>query len=422
MSDKLSVSNETNGAQPRPADDGPWGIHPSPATKAMHSPHRSPRISLISPLPAGQNGEPESGVGQYLVEILERLSDHFEVTVIAGVNTHYRRIGHATIVPVWTPDSRCVYQILRALRSLRPDLIHLQHEFNLYGGLVPTSLLTGTLAAGRAVGRPIVTTIHGIVDKSAITPGFLARNDLPIWPLAARASLALAYRTMTAASSKVIVHHEYFRSVLRDSYGVDGTKVAIIPFGCEDQSERPPTVTTRHRSGTTILVFGFLTGYKMPELVVQLAEERLLPDAAFQFCVGRNPRATSAEYYKRYSDLADRVHALGSCATWSGYVPDEKLAEVFSSSDVVVLPYTECLSGSAVASLAQAYGVSVCYSRSLRPLFGPSSAEFELNTRSLARAISATQGRIPDQTTERVTWAESANRNEQVWADAVSCS
>ena len=412
----------TDDAQPSAEDGGPWGVQHSFARRGIQSPNRSPRVALISPLPAGQGSEPESGVGHYLVEILERLSDRFDVTVLAGSDTNYRRIGRAKVVPTWTPDSRCVYQILSALRSVRPDVIHLQHEFNLFGGLLPTALLTGTIAAGRALGRPPVTTIHGVIDKSAITPAFLARNDLPTWPLAARASLSLAYRIITMASSKVIVHHEHFQSVLRDSYGADGTKIEVIPFGSDHQSVPRPTTTTRRSNGTTILVFGFLAGYKMPELVVQLAEERLLPNAVFRFCVGRNPRVASAEYVKRYSDLADRVHALGSRAIWSGYVPDDELPDIFSSSDVVVLPYTDCLSGSAVASLAQAHGVSVCYSRALRPLFGTSSAEFELDTRSLACAISARQGRTPDQNAELTTWAESAERNESIWAEAAAIS
>jgi glycosyltransferase involved in cell wall biosynthesis len=390
--------------------------------REIQSLNRSPRIALISPLPADQEGAPQSGVGQYLVELLERLSDRFDVTVLAAADTSYRRIGHAKVVPSWTPDSRCVYQILRALNSIRPDVVHLQHEFNLFGGLLPTALLSGAIVTRRSLGPPMVTTLHGVVEKSAMTPAFLAHNNLPPLPRAARAALDLAYRTITMASSKVIVHHEHFQSVLRHSYGVDGTKIEVIPFGSDHHLATQRSVAKRRSDARSILVLGFLAGYKMPELVVQLAEEKLLPNAVFHFVVGRNPRINSAQYDKRYSDLANRVQALGSRATWSGYVPDEELSHIFSKSDVVVLPYTECVSGSAVASLAQAHGLSVCYSRALRPLFGTSTAEFDLNTQSLACAILAKEKCISKRKAELTTWARAAERNETIWAEVAAIS
>jgi glycosyltransferase involved in cell wall biosynthesis len=255
-----------------------------------------------------------------------------------------------------------------------------------------------------------------------MTPAFLAHNNLPPWPRAARAALDLAYRTITMASSRVIVHHEHFQSVLRHSYGVDGTKIEVIPFGSDHHLATQRSVDASRSDGRSILVLGFLAGYKMPELVVQLAEENRLPNAVFHFVVGRNPRINSAQYDKRYSDLAIRVHALGSRATWSGYVPDEELSQILSKSDVVVLPYTECVSGSAVASLAQAHGLSVCYSRALRPLFGTSRAEFDLNTQSLACAIQAQEICTSKRNAELSTWARAAEGNETIWAEVAAIS
>jgi glycosyltransferase involved in cell wall biosynthesis len=353
------------------------------------------------------------------VEILSRMSDRFEVVVLAGADTPLRSIGDATVVPTWSPDTRCVAEVMRALRSLRPDVVHLQHEFNLFGGLLPTALLTGAIASGRFVGRPPVVTIHGVVDKNAVTPAFLAMNDLPASPSAARASLSLAYRSIAKASAKVIVHHRHFKQVLTDSFNVNAEKVNVIPFGVDAQLPNRPHPDTGVTGSPRVLVFGFLTSYKSPELVVKLAEEQLIPEAHFRFCVGINPRSTSPEYRQRYSELSARVQRLGGRAVWSGYAPDHELPDIFGSSDIVVLPYTECLSGSAVASLAQAHGVSVCYSRELRPLFGESSAEFELTTASLARAITTTHGRKQTHSPRGISWADTAELNELTWVDAV---
>jgi glycosyltransferase involved in cell wall biosynthesis len=408
-----------NGAGLRPILPGSDPSPSLPRPIRLVRPLPRPKVAIVSPLPASLGSDPASGVGQYLVEILERLSDRFEVVVLAGSETRLRAIGDARVIPTWSPDSRCVPQVIRTLRSIRPDIIHLQHEFNLFGGLLPTALLTGTIAAGRVIGRPPVVTIHGVVDKSAVTPAFLAMNHLPASPSAARASLSFAYRSIARASSKVIVHHKHFKRVLTESFSVDPEKVNVIPFGSDVQLPHRSRSATREAGSPRVLVFGFLTGYKSPELVVQLAEEALIPDAHFRFCIGINPRASSPEHLKRYEHLAARVQRLGSGATWSGYAPDHELPDIFGTSDIVVLPYTECLSGSAVASLAQAHGVSVCHSRELRPLFGSGSAEFELTTASLARAIAATHGCTPAKKAGGASWTDTATLNELTWADVV---
>lgn len=374
-------------------------------------------IAVVSPLPAPHGSEPTSGVGQYLVEILERIDDRFDVTVLAGKETEFRTIGHAKVLPTWSPDRRCVPQVLGALRSIRPDVIHLQHEFNLFGGLIPTALLTGAVGTGYFIGRPPVVTIHGVVDRTTVTPEFLAMNHLAVPPSIVRSSLSLAYRSIAMASSRIIVHHDHFKQVLTGSYGINPAKVEVIPHGSHVHLSNHPRRTTRDLDGPIVLVFGFLTGYKLPELVAQLAEEKRVPNAHFRFCVGKNPRINSAGYLARYVNLSDRVKQLGSDATWSGYAPDHELAEIFGSSDIVVLPYTECLSGSGVASLAHSHGVAVCYSRQLRPLFGSSPAEFELNTESLARAITTTWESPGANPAEITSWAITAERNQQVWAD-----
>ncbi len=383
-------------------------------------PQRLPRVAIISPLPAALDGEPQSGVGQYLVEILQRLSDKFDVTVLAGSETHYQNIGTANVLPTWSSDGRCVRQIRQALKHLDPDLIHLQHEFNLFGGMKPTAALTAALSAGGLLGgRPRIMTIHGVIDKKTITPTLLRQNYLPNSPFAARAALSTIYRTMAAASSQLVVHHEHFNKVLTNSYHVKDSKISTIPFGADQVSKHKARAGGK-LSGPRILLLGFLTSYKKPELVVEMAEENLIPGATFQFCIGHNPRIKSLQYEERYSQLRSRVMELGSRATWSGYVPDDELPDLFAGSDVLVLPYTECISGSAVAALAQAHGVSVSYSRALEPLLGSADGCFDLNTGSLASAVLAAYSSQSICSSSFATWSEVAAHNEAVWATALN--
>jgi glycosyltransferase involved in cell wall biosynthesis len=170
--------------------------------------------------------------------------------------------------------------------------------------------------------------------------------------------------------------------------------------------------------GLEVLTLGFLTGYKLPELVVEVAESGLLAGTVFRFCIGLNPRIKDPGYVARYAGLEERVKALGSRAVWSGYVPDEKLAETFASASALVLPYTECVSTSAVAALAQHFGVAVCHSRPLRPLFGAGPLEFELEVESLVAALSqARTDKSHPQKELFTSWEASAGATSDVWRE-----
>jgi glycosyltransferase involved in cell wall biosynthesis len=264
----------------------------------------------------------------------------------------------------------------------------------------------------------VVTTLHGIVQPDDVTDEFLARSYLPRHERIARTAFRAAYRLIDAASSAIIVHHEYFAKALSDNYGIDSRKIHVVPFGVEEVRSTTETISEHRR---TALMFGFLTGYKLPEVVVDLAESDLMPDWSFRFCVGKNPRMSSDSYRDRYEALRARVENLeGSRAKWSGYVPEDELPAVFGEAEVLILPYTECLSGSAVANLARSYGIGVCYSRQLEPIFGESQAMFSLDeSRSLSDAISFSATTRGSDTTTSPRWADACRRTEEIWTDAL---
>lgn len=373
-----------------------------------------PRVVVISPLPASSNQDPQSGVSAYTASLVPGLAEKADLFVLAQADAECEPLGEAKILPTWTPDHRLPVQVLRALRGLQPDLVHLQHEFNLYGGLTQTGLLNAALLWEHRKGLPVVTTVHGVLDLDDVTPALMARNSLPATTTLARASLRCAYLAIAGGSDSLVVHHEHFRNVLVRAYGIDPCRVSVIPMGYAVPGAQARDPARRDR--LQVLVLGFLTGYKLPELVVSLAESQALGDTTFRFCIGRNPRITAPAYVERYEDLARRVEQLGDRARWSGYIPDSELADVFQESDVLVLPYTECVSGSAVAGLAVASGVRVCYSRALRPLFGTGPLEFELREDSLRMALAAAfSGEGTTSGDLFAPWSHAVDRTHELW-------
>jgi len=372
------------------------------------------KIGMLTPVPS--RGEPLSGVAAYAASLTGATSEDVDLSLIVQRSADVEAWTGRSLAPSWTRSPALPLQVFRAVRERQLDLLHVQHEFNLYGGVLQSFLLTGVLAAVRRRGTKVVTTLHGIVDPADVDTDFLVANGLPHSVALARAGLASGYRTLCAASDIVIVHHEHFRQVLVTKYRVRSAKIAVVPLGTASR-----LVGVRRETGPPqVLVLGFLTGYKRPEVVAEVAEACAMPGVVFRFCVGRNPVNTTDAYEQRYQGLERRIRALPGRATWSGYIPDDELEEAFLRARVLVLPYTECLSASAVASMALACGTTIVYSSALEPLFGPGPLQFDLERSSLEGAIGrALAGAANDVVPFLASWDAVAEATESVWRDVL---
>jgi glycosyltransferase involved in cell wall biosynthesis len=369
---------------------------------------------MLSPVPSGAGQLPESGVAAYSAALLKAMAGPTEVIVLAQKSAPLAPLGTATVSPVWSPSLLVAEQVSDAVCRNRPDLLHVQHEFNLYGGLLKGSLLTLMLIGLRRRGLRIVTTVHGVVAPEHVTKDFITRNALPGSIRYVQMAFRTAYRALAKSSNLLVVHHSYFLDILVQSYGLNPETVGIIQPGAPEANGFQSTVSGMH--GKCILALGFLTGYKLPELLVDVAESNAIPDVTFNFCIGANPRINDRKYRERYRRLEERVKSLGSRATWSGYVPDEALAATLDRADVLVLPYTECVSISAVAALAQRSRTPICYSRPLRPLFGPGPLEFELEAGTLTNAlVSALSNGAPPASRQFTSWPQCALTTLATW-------
>jgi hypothetical protein len=122
------------------------------------------RVGMLSPMPARAGQLPESGVAAYTASLVAALPDDLAVTVLAQETTNAQQLGNVKVLPTWTPDRRLPWQVDRTVAALALDVLHVQHEFNLYGGLLQGGLLTAALLRIHSRGTPIVTTVHGVVE------------------------------------------------------------------------------------------------------------------------------------------------------------------------------------------------------------------------------------------------------------------
>lgn len=343
------------------------------------------KVAIVSPWPTAAGEDPPSGVANYLTDVLLSGSIPCEVHLIAQRGCRENlATDQVTVHPSWRPGLRAPIDVFRALRSLRPDIIHLHHEFRLFGSVFATGAVVAAVVMGSSSAR-LITTIHGVVPKARLDGQLMGIDNYPAVTSLARYLLALNYRILGAISDQVVVLHEALQEVLENQYSVHSI---VIPLGIPDKAVKPQNIALK-REPNTVMIFGFLAAYKRPELILDMAEQNILPGTRYIVSVALNPRIRDKAYQQRYNVLRERAKAVRDQVTWYDYLPDDELDILLSRVSTLVLPYTDLVAASAVGTQGLGCGITVCHSVALKPIFGAGPNMFELTTSSLRSAILA---------------------------------
>src|SRR6185437_11177185 len=74
---------------------------------------------------------------------------------------------------IWRYGWKYFFDILAYVHKIKPDVVHLQHEFKTYGGLITALLFPILLFVLRLQGYPVVVTTHGVVSPKQVDFEFL---------------------------------------------------------------------------------------------------------------------------------------------------------------------------------------------------------------------------------------------------------
>jgi glycosyltransferase involved in cell wall biosynthesis len=220
--------------------------------------------------------------------------------------------------------------IRRAISAFRPDLVHLQESLWDY--------LLATLPWLRSY--PLVLTIHDPVLHSGESHlrGLRKRYHLYRWLLRRTCNTAIAHGDLLRREVEALLPRLRGR-VFAIPHGPLGAISAQPDFGWEPGC---------------LLFFGRIQAYKglayFIEAVQRLADEGL--------CVKGLIAGRGGDLDRYRSE----IESSGLFEIHEGYIPKERVPEVFRRAQVVVLPYTDGTQ-SGVAGLAMAYARPVVASR-----------------------------------------------------------
>ncbi|MGH9621883.1 MAG: glycosyltransferase family 4 protein [Bryobacteraceae bacterium] len=204
------------------------------------------------------------------------------------------------------------------------DIVCLQHEFGIFGGLAGGHIL----AFLRELRMPVVTTLHTVLREP-------------------RVDQRRVMQELISLSTRLVVMAERGRQMLKEVYNAPPAKIDLIPHGIPDVGFVDPTYFKDQfgvEGRVVLLTFGLLSPNKGIEHVFNALPSILaeFPDVVYIVLGGTHPnelREHGEAYRLSLEILAKKNKIEKNVVFYNGFVDLENLKEFIGAADLYITPY-----------------------------------------------------------------------------------
>jgi len=206
------------------------------------------------------------------------------------------------------------------------DLVCLQHEYGIYGGVAGRHIISLL----RKLKMPVVTTLHTVLRE----PDADQRKVL---------------EEIARLSDRLVVMSEQAAQLLREVYSIDGEKIDVIPHGVPDFQFMDPNYY-KDRFGaegkSVLLTFGLLSPNKGIENVIRALPAILArhPNVIYIVSGVTHPhirRREGERYREELQALAGELGVAANLILVNRFVSAEELVEHVGAADIYITPYRQ---------------------------------------------------------------------------------
>lgn len=360
------------------------------------------KLVMISIYPLkGEKHSETGGVASYTHNLVDSLKQQYDVTVLCdrrgGIESYEE--NEIFVRRVFKKNLRFFIDIIQAIKQAKPDIVHIQQELHMYGGVLSALLLNLVIIFGAP--KRTALTMHGVVSLKTIDKKFVRDNNSKLPPVIVRLAFRTIFGWLAKYSTTLIVHENEFKKRLVEEYDVSEDKIYVIPHGVEihDKIDRDEAAQSLgiDASAKNVLYMGYLTGYKGLDLLIEGFSHYLKEypsDNPFLIIgAGKHPKLKDDSEYLRnsYDRLKQKAADMipSDKFRWDGFIREEDIGRYFSAADISVYPYTVAMSSSGPMAISIGYGVPFIASDVFEPYLENKSLIFRQNKNSFAEVLRA---------------------------------
>ena len=333
---------------------------PETSSTNMHHVESSPEakqitLAIVSPYP------PSKGtLNEYAFHLIEQfklktaIKEIHIITDILPDNNTYPSEGrseHIYIHPVWLFNKpNIAIKIKETVSAIKPDVVLYNLQFLSFGDNKISATL-GLLSPlmTKWSGIPSMVLLHNIIETVDYSSAGITNNPVMTWlynMIGKQITKLILSANLVGVTIPKYVH------ILESKYGCKN--VALLPHG-SFKSKNTPNFD-HNPEVRNILTFGKFGTYKKVENLIE-AMIKVRQEVPFQ--IELTIAGTDNPNVKGYlKDVADKYKDCKGLH-FTGYVEEEDVPRLFSSSTIVAFDYTSTTGSSGVLHQAGSYGKSV---------------------------------------------------------------
>lgn len=309
------------------------------------------KLAFISPYPPSQVTLNEYGyhlirsfIGKPELEKIYILTNNLDN------NSDYKKYSDPAfeIIPCWNFDDPFAFLKIKAkLKELQPDAVILNLQFMTFGSKkIPAALGLLTPLMCKWLNIPSIVILHNITETVKLDTIGMAnskwKGNLFLWIGKQLTKLILKADLVGVTISQYI-------DILKQKYNAEN--VILLPHGNFELPER--VYLQEPIKKINLMAFGKFGTYKKVEVMLDAIKilEKQFPQLEFIGTIAGtdNPNVTG------YLESVKTKYSAMKNIVFTGYVPEEKVAEIFQESTFIVFPYTTTTGSSGILHQAGSY-------------------------------------------------------------------
>ncbi len=227
----------------------------------------------------------------------------------------------ANVHAVYNPHSDSIAKdIFLTAARISPDVVHIEHEFGLFGDQRGVQVMELVLRLKMA-GIPCITTLHTVNDKMDYDEKIIVEN-------------------LVRESDKVIVHETYQKEILLNRFHLKDN-IYVVPHGIRHVEKVPNAKKCLGiEDKKVILLAGYFRVTKNFDRIVKIFPKivRQVPDACL-LIAGKLRGIEYSGYQKEFFELINQSPVRDKMVVLRGQFPQHTFDTILSAADVMAFPY-----------------------------------------------------------------------------------